>query len=141
MEVAFKYGRLMSHANRRNVDAEATLIGPFMVIASLLAYLAASGALFTDFPFKVVWSAFVGFSVLGTTLSLLFSGLALVYFSRPKRLRNVLWLPFVYCYWCLQGFISLYAALLIAFRRPKVWLKTEKTGFVTSSESVLKREN
>ncbi|MEM3641368.1 MAG: glycosyltransferase family 2 protein, partial [Candidatus Bathyarchaeia archaeon] len=35
MEVALKYGKLMVKPNRRNVDAEATLLGPFILISSL----------------------------------------------------------------------------------------------------------
>ena len=40
MQVALKYGRLMTKLNRINFDAETTLFGPFMLIASLIPYLA-----------------------------------------------------------------------------------------------------
>src|SRR4030066_293440 len=55
MEVAFKYGRLMSKLSRKRLDAEATLFGPFVLVASLLSYLVASGAFFVAFPFDVLW--------------------------------------------------------------------------------------
>jgi cellulose synthase/poly-beta-1,6-N-acetylglucosamine synthase-like glycosyltransferase len=140
MEVAFKYGKLIAKLNRKNLDVEATLFGPFIVIASLLSYLVASGAFFTAFPFDILWRAFMYFSVLTTTLMIFVCGFALIYVSRPKRLRSLLWLPFVYSYWCLQAFISLYAALLILFRRPKRWLRTEKKGVVANSDFVLETE-
>jgi cellulose synthase/poly-beta-1,6-N-acetylglucosamine synthase-like glycosyltransferase len=133
MEVAVKYGRLMARVNRKNLDAEATLFGPFILVASLLSYLVASGAFFAAFPFDVLWRAFVYFSILTTTLTLLVCGFALIYVSKPKKVRNLLWLPFVFSYWCLQAFIALYAALLILLRRPKIWLKTEKKGVVVNS--------
>jgi cellulose synthase/poly-beta-1,6-N-acetylglucosamine synthase-like glycosyltransferase len=140
MEVAFKYGKLMAKLSRKNLDAEATLFGPFILIASLLSYLVASGAFFAAFPFDILWQAFMYFSTLTTTLMILVCGFALIYVSKPKRLRSLLWLPFVYSYWCLQAFISLYAALLILLRRPKRWLKTEKKGVIADSAFVLEKE-
>ena len=139
MEVAFKYGRLMTHPNRRTLDAEATLLGPFVLMASLLSYLAGSGVFFAAFPFNVVWGVFMTISTIGTTVMLLLCGLALIYLSKPKRVSNLLWLPFVFGYWCLQGFIALYAALLILLRRPKKWLKTEKSGAISNSRFVYTR--
>jgi cellulose synthase/poly-beta-1,6-N-acetylglucosamine synthase-like glycosyltransferase len=140
MEVAFKYSKLMAKPSRKNLDAEATLFGPFILIASLLSYFVASGAFFATFPFNILWQAFMEFSALTTTLTIFLCGFALIYVSKPKRLRSLLWLPFVYSYWCLQAFISLYAALLILLRRPKRWLKTEKNGVVADSAFVLEEE-
>jgi cellulose synthase/poly-beta-1,6-N-acetylglucosamine synthase-like glycosyltransferase len=140
MEVAFKYSKLMTKPNRKNLDAEATLLGPFILIASLLSYVVGSGAFFATFPFDVLWRVFMEFSALTTTFLVLLCGFALIYVSKPKRLRSLLWLPFVYSYWCLQAFISLYAALLILLRRPKRWLKTEKKGVIADSAFVLEKE-
>jgi cellulose synthase/poly-beta-1,6-N-acetylglucosamine synthase-like glycosyltransferase len=133
MEVALRYGKLMAKLNRINFDAETTLFGPFVLIASLLSYVAASGVVVANFPFSVAWIAFVSFSTLTTTLTLLLCGFALVYVSKPRRLGNLLWLPFVFGYWTLQAFIALYAAFLILFRRPRKWVRTEKKGVVSST--------
>jgi cellulose synthase/poly-beta-1,6-N-acetylglucosamine synthase-like glycosyltransferase len=133
MEVAFKYGRLMSKPSRKRLDAEATLFGPFIIIASLLSYLTASGAFFLAFPFDVLWRGLLAFSVFTTTLSLFVCGIALIFVSQPKRFRNLLWLPFIFSYWILQSFIAMYAVLLILLRKPQRWLKTEKHGVVTGS--------
>jgi cellulose synthase/poly-beta-1,6-N-acetylglucosamine synthase-like glycosyltransferase len=140
MEVAFKYSKLMAKPSRKNLDAEATLFGPFILIASLLSYLVASGTFFATFPFNILWQTFMEFSALTTTLTIFLCGFALIYVSKPKRLRSLLWLPFVYSYWCLQAFISLYAALLILLRRPKRWLKTEKKGVIADSAFVLEEQ-
>ena len=75
------------------------------------------------------------FAALTTSITLLVFGLALAYATRPIKIKNVLWLPFIYFYWSLQAFIAFYAMLLIALRRPRKWMKTEKTG-VVSSESM-----
>jgi cellulose synthase/poly-beta-1,6-N-acetylglucosamine synthase-like glycosyltransferase len=133
MEVAFKYGRLMARPSRKNFDVEATLFGPFILIASLIPYLAVFWAFFTLLPFGVLWSIVVQFAALTTALTLLVCGLALIYVTKPRRIKNLLWLPFVYLYWSLQAFIALYAALLILFRRPRKWGKTSKTGVMTAN--------
>ena len=140
MEVAFKYGKLMTKPSRKNLDAEATLFAPFILIASLLSYLVTSGAFFAAFPFDILWRAFMVFSALTTTSLVLVCGFALIYVSKPKKLKSLLWLPFVYSYWCLQAFISLYAALLMLLRRPKRWSKTEKKGIVANPDFVLETE-
>jgi cellulose synthase/poly-beta-1,6-N-acetylglucosamine synthase-like glycosyltransferase len=128
MEVAFKYGRLMSRPSRKNFDAETTLLGPFILIASLVPYSAMFWAFFTALPFDVLWRIAVQFATLTTTLTMLLCGLALVYITKPRRIKNILWLPFIYLYWSLQAFIALYAALLIALRMPRQWTKTNKKG-------------
>jgi cellulose synthase/poly-beta-1,6-N-acetylglucosamine synthase-like glycosyltransferase len=128
MEVAFKYGRLMARPSMKNFDVETTLFGPFIMIASLVPYTAMFWAFFTVLPFDVLWRIAVQFAALTTALTLLLCGLALVYVTKPRRIKNVLWLPFIYFYWSLQAFIALYAALLIFFRRPRRWTKTDKKG-------------
>ena len=128
MEVAFKYGRLLKSPCRKTFDAEVTLYGPFILVASLLSYLIGSGAFFATYPYTVVWSVFTVFSLFAMTFVLVLCGASLIFVSRPFRLRNLFWLPFVFGYWCVQSFIAMYAALLIAFRRPGRWVKTDKSG-------------
>ena len=140
MEVAFKYGRLMSNPCKRNLDAELTLCAPFIVIASLFSYFAASGALFVVFPFNFIWRVLSLFSLISTCLMFLLAGSALFYVSKPKSVKNLLWLPFIFGYCCLQAFIALYAAVLILLRRPKVWLKTEKSARVANPSFILVQE-
>ena len=130
MEVAFKYGRLMARPSRRSLDAEATLLGPFMLIASLATYFGAFFTVFAPFSLNFLLRFAMQFTAVGATLTLLLCGLALVYSSRPRRASSVLWVPFIYFYWSLQAFIALYAVVLIVLRRPRRWLKTEKTGAV-----------
>jgi cellulose synthase/poly-beta-1,6-N-acetylglucosamine synthase-like glycosyltransferase len=130
MEVAFKYGRLMTKLNRIKFDTETTLFAPFILIASLAPYLAAFWAFSTFWSLDVVWRLVVQFGMLTTSLTMLLCGLALIYVSKPLKVRSLLWLPFVYCYWSLQAFIALYAMFLIALRRPRQWSKTDKVGMI-----------
>jgi len=130
MEVAFKYGRLMKKLNRLNFDAETTLFAPFILIASLSPYLAAFLAFSTFWSLDVIWPLVVQLGMLTTTLTVLLCGVALIYVSKPRKVRSILWLPFVYCYWSFQAFIALYAMLLIVLRRPRKWIKTDKNGLL-----------
>jgi cellulose synthase/poly-beta-1,6-N-acetylglucosamine synthase-like glycosyltransferase len=130
MEVAFKYGRLMTKLNRINFDAETTLFGPFILIASLAPYFGACWAFSTFWSLDVMWRLVVQFGMFTTSLTMLICGIALIYVSKPRKVRSILWLPFVYCYWSFQALIALYAMLLIVLRRPRVWTKTDKKGVV-----------
>lgn len=132
MEVAIKYGRLMARPTRISVDAEATLLGPFIMIASLATYLS---TFLVSVPPNSLWQIVLQSSAITTTLLVVLCGLALIYLCRPRRLRNLLWLPFVYGYWCLQAFIALYAGCLILLRRPRKWSRTDKSGFTSNLKS------
>jgi cellulose synthase/poly-beta-1,6-N-acetylglucosamine synthase-like glycosyltransferase len=141
MEVAFKYGRLMAKPSKITIDAEATLLGPFILIVSLATYLAAFLALFVPVPLGFFWNLVIQFSGTVTTLLMFLIGAALVCISRPRKSKNLLWLPFIYFYWSLQTFLALYAAALILLRRRRKWLKTDKKGIITSPEIVLESKH
>jgi cellulose synthase/poly-beta-1,6-N-acetylglucosamine synthase-like glycosyltransferase len=134
MEVAFRYGKLMTKPSLKNFDAEATLFAPFVVMASVACYIVGSGIFFSEVPFNMLWNGFIYFSLVATTGTMLLAGLALVFVAKPKRASNLLWLPFVFGYWCLQGFLALYAAILMLLRRPKRWVRTEKSGAVADPQ-------
>ena len=133
MEVAFKYGKLMAKLSRKSIDAEATFFGPFILIMSLLAYLAAFSAFFVPVPLGLLWQILMQFTAVITTVTLFVCGLALIYASKPKKVTNLLWLPFLYFYWSSQAFIALYAVLLILLHRRRKWLKTEKKGTIKNA--------
>lgn len=136
MEVALKYGRLMTKFSRKSFDAETTLFGPLILIISLVTYLAGFSAFFSAIQFDVLWDTMVRLMTITSTLTILLCGLALVYVSKPRRAANLLWLPFVYFYWSLQAFIAFYAMLLILLRRSRAWSKTEKRGVVNNKNTL-----
>jgi len=136
MEVAFKYGRLMARPCRKNIDTEVTLLAPFVLIVSLVTYLSAFYTFFAPFPLGFLWQVAMQFTGVVATLTLLLCGLALVYASKPRKVSSLFWLPFIYFYLSLQAFIALYALLLILLRRPRRWVKTEKTGSISTSTSI-----
>lgn len=130
MEVALKYGRLMAKPNKKSIDAEATLFGPVILIASLTAYMIGLTTLFSAFQSNALWGILIQLMTIASTLSVLVCGLALIYVSKPRRVANLLWFPFVYFYWTLQALIAFYTVFLILLRRPRKWVKTEKTGTI-----------
>jgi cellulose synthase/poly-beta-1,6-N-acetylglucosamine synthase-like glycosyltransferase len=127
MEVAFKYGRLMGKLNKKHFDAETTFFAPFLLIASLLPYL---GVLlkFASSPLNMWWSILISMAMLSTALSLTACGFALIIATKPRKIRSLLWLPFIYFYWSFQSLIALYALMLIIFKRPRQWAKTDKSS-------------
>jgi cellulose synthase/poly-beta-1,6-N-acetylglucosamine synthase-like glycosyltransferase len=141
MEVALKYGRLMAKLNRVNFDAETTLFAPFLLVASLLPYLVSVWAIFEIPIFNILWALAVPLATLTTALSLLVCGIALVYVTKPRKPKSLLWLPFIYFYWSFQSLIALYALLLIIFRRPRHWSKTERHGAAANSTMAQNMKN
>ena len=131
MEVAIMYGRFLKRMEKRSIDAEVTLIGPYMMTLFLTNYL--TSMLISIFPVQPdsIFLAMSKITLILTTITLLIAGIALMYVTKPVRVKNLLWLPFIYAYWSLQCILTTYALLQVVLRRPKRWLKTPKTGRCT----------
>jgi hypothetical protein len=63
-------------------------------------------------------------------------GFVLIWASKPRKAKSVLWLPFIYFYWTFQAIVASYAVGLILLRRPRKWVKTEKSGTVKTQLSI-----
>jgi cellulose synthase/poly-beta-1,6-N-acetylglucosamine synthase-like glycosyltransferase len=137
MEIALKHGKLMTKPNKKNIDVEMTLFGPFILITSFVTYLLSFYALFVPLAPDFLWQATMQFTMIVTTSTLFVCGLALIYVSKLKKLTDVLWFPFIYFYWSLQTFMAIYSLLLILLRRPREWVKTEKTGNLKNPALIL----
>jgi cellulose synthase/poly-beta-1,6-N-acetylglucosamine synthase-like glycosyltransferase len=132
METALKYGRLLDNLNRRTIDAEISLFGPFMMVISLVSYV--NWLLLTlTISDKGPILNFTGIVLLLTAVSLVTIGIALTAVEKPLKLRNILWVPSIYIYWLIQMCIAVWAFFKLLFRRKRVWTKTEKKGFTTVS--------
>jgi len=132
METALKYGRLLDTLNKRTIDAEISLAGPFMMVISLLSYINwFFVALFLSKSTPIL--SLTGVIIVLTAVSLISLGAALTASQRPIKFRNLLWIPSIYIYWLLQIFIAGWAFLKLVFRRKRVWSKTAKKGFITTN--------
>ncbi len=134
METGLKYGRLLNTINRRTVDAEISMAGPFIMVVSLLSYINwFFAAIFFSQSNPVI--NFTGLVIALTAVSIFSIGIALAASEKPIRLRNILWIPFIYVYWLIQMFIAGWAFLKLVFRRKRVWTKTVKQGYIASGEA------
>jgi len=132
METFIKYSKLLRKPSKLKVDAEISLFGPFILNMCLIVYLSPIINLFNFNHFlKTVASTLTFLITLLTIMLLLISGLALYFALSPKKLRNIVWVAIIFLYWFLQLFIAFWALLLILTNRPKVWVKTEKSGNIT----------
>ena len=134
METALKYGRLLDTINKRTVDAEISMGGPFMMVVSLLSYL--------NWFFIAVFLSqsnpiidFTGLVIALTAISLFSIGIALTASEKPIKLRNIAWIPFIYVYWLIQMFIAAWAFIMLVFRRKRVWTKTVKKGTMVPNKN------
>ena len=135
MEVAIKYGRLLRKFRRKTIDAEITLIGPYIQVFILMNYLLWIYILLFHVDLNPIIINLTSATAFLTTLTLFIAGVALTYITKPRRIRNILWLPFLQVYWFLECCLTFYALLQVIFKCPSRWVKTEKTGECTE-ESV-----
>lgn len=132
MEVAIKYGRFLKKLEKKSLDAEITLMGPYVLTLFLLSYLLSIYVSIFTIQLDPFFSTMTKMTLLLTTATLVIAGIALMYATKPIRVTNLLWLPFIYLYWSLQSILTAYAFLQILFRRPRRWVKTVKTGKYTT---------
>ena len=132
METALKYGRLLNTINRKTVDAEISLGGPFMMVVSLASYI--------NWLFVMIFLSqtnpiinFTGLVIVLTAVSLVTLGFGLTAAEKPIKLRNLLWVPSIYLYWLVQITIAGWAFVKLITRRKRVWDKTVKKGFITTN--------
>lgn len=131
METALKYGRLLDNINKRTVDAEISLAGPFMMVVSLLSYINwFFVAIFLSQSTPII--NFTGLVIALTAVSTVSIGVALISSEKPIKPQNILWIPSIYAYWLIQMFIAGFAFLKLVFRRKRDWTKTAKTGSAVS---------
>jgi cellulose synthase/poly-beta-1,6-N-acetylglucosamine synthase-like glycosyltransferase len=134
LEVSLKYGRLTKRLNRKSLDAEVFFLGPFIMLLVALTYVFGLFTIFQPYHFGMFTKLLIQSLSFMSLLTLLIVGVGLAYSSKPRKVSNVLWVPFLYLYWSAQVFIASYVFLQIIFRRPREWKKTAHTGTITSKE-------
>ncbi len=140
MEVGFKYGKLLKNLNKMSFDAEVTLVGPFVFIFCLIGYLISLLSLVFPLQPNVLSLFLANLTSILTVVLLSAAGVVMIYGKKPRNIRNILWVPFVFFYWFIQNFIASYALLQILLRRPRCWLRTEKKGVIANSTFALEKE-
>ena len=136
MEVSLRYGRLLKRPRKESVDAEVTLAGPFVLISCLVGYVATVSSFFVPLNPDFAFFLLANVTTLFTFLLLALAGVAMIFVEKPRKVSNIVWLPFIYCYWFIQNFVASYALLQILLRRPRKWEKTAKTGNTSNFEII-----
>ena len=132
MEVALRYGKLVTRPNRKNVDIEFTLAGSYIFPLCLLGLMIVlHGFLFPVQPDPISQIAANAASLL-TVVLLLTIGIVLAYVTNLQKRTNLRWLPVIYLYWIMETIIATYALTQVLLKRPRKWEKTAKTGVITS---------
>lgn len=135
MEAAFKYGKLLEHHSRKAMDAEVSLFGPFFMLVCLLSYVNWGLSIFLA-PDNSIFPVSATFVAALSGLTIFSIGLGMVFTNKPVKLRNALWVPFIFAYWFLQMLIAGWAFLKILSRRRRVWGKTNKRGVMTNGHTL-----
>jgi cellulose synthase/poly-beta-1,6-N-acetylglucosamine synthase-like glycosyltransferase len=127
-----EYGGLLTRPNRVSFDAEVTLFGPMVLMICLASYITSLfGVLYPmSFPGQLSIILAEATSVL-SVFTVAICGTALVFHTKPRRLRNLAWVPAVLLYWFFQTFLATKAVLLFLLGRPRNWTNTAKSGTVT----------
>lgn len=134
IENMIRFGRLLKKpASMVRLDAEIQLFGTLVAALCVLNYFMVAWSFSVPSGQLLVWAMQV--TSVGMLFTLALVGFSLVVVSKPLRITNLLWLPFIYVYWTLQSFIALNAVFLIVFRRPSNWSKTARSGVVTSEQA------
>ena len=131
LDVGLRYGRLMKLRSRRSFDAEVFFFGPLVLAFSAVGNLFGVYSLFTSTSSVVLPTVVMQLASLLMWVTLFLAGTVLVYATKPRKIGNLKWLPFIYVYWSLQVFVALYALWQTVLRRPRKWHKTVRSGVVT----------
>ncbi|MER3602139.1 MAG: hypothetical protein C4339_05410 [Nitrososphaerota archaeon] len=127
-EVAIRYGRLLRRPSLKRLDAELATIYPILMALTFITYtLVALSYLLPGLTPPSPLNPLLGFTLF-TLLGILPIGLVLVFALKPRSLKNLIWIPFIYGYWILLTAIANVALLHILLRRPKRWYRTAKLG-------------
>lgn len=140
MEVALRYGKLITKLDRRSIDAEITLAGPYMLALCLIGYFMAIYTFFIPIQPDLIFTIMAQLISLLTVISLLLIGIAITYVAKPRKMVNLLSLPFIYVYWSAQTFMASYALVQIILKRPKKWTKTLRTGAATDALKIMDKQ-
>jgi len=133
MEVALRYGKLITKLDRRSIDAEVTLVGPYMLALCLIGHFMGISTFFVPIRPDPILTIMAQLLSVLSVITLLIMGTALVYVAKPRKMTNLLCLPFIYVYWCAQAFMASYALIQIILKRPRKWTKTVRTGATTKA--------
>lgn len=132
MEVALRYGKLVTKPNRKNVDIELTLAGSYIFPLCLFGLMIVLYGFLVSVQLDPISQVIANVATLLILVLFVTTGIILVYVTNLQKRTNLMWLPFIYLYWVMETFIATFALTQIILKRPRKWKKTIKTGVNSS---------
>lgn len=132
MEAFLRYGRLLKKPSVQRLDAEVTLMGPYIITLCFFSYLLCFLSFFSPKTFSPdIYGSTL--AIILMVISLISLGITLIFTTRPIRLWNITWIPLILVYWFLENIIATIAFTQILLRTPRIWNKTIKSGKISSN--------
>jgi len=125
MEAWLKHWRQLVGTNKKLIDAQLTLFGPFFCVPILLGYMMGVYNFISPDQLDILPNIVGQSMMLLTIATILLTGIALAHAVKPRKTTDLLWVfPFVYIYGGVQAFIALRALIQTLLKRPRLWTKT-----------------
>lgn len=131
MEVALKYGKLVTKPNRKNIDIELTLAGSYIFPLCLFGLMIFLYGFLVPVQLDPISQVIAKVASLLTLILFSITGIILIYITNLQKAINLRLFPLIYLYWVVESFIATYALIQTLLRRPRKWDKTIKTGAIS----------
>jgi len=114
------------------IDAEVVLLGPYMLSLSFISYIIGAIIILFKIPLNTNILFLLNIALSLFLLILFLLGLSLMIIIKPRKIKNIKWLPFIYIYWVLQSILATFSLIKLILRIPEKWNKTDRTGIITN---------
>jgi cellulose synthase/poly-beta-1,6-N-acetylglucosamine synthase-like glycosyltransferase len=115
-----------------SIDAEIVLLGPYMLSLSFISYIIGATIILFKLPLNTSILFLLNIALSLFLLILFLLGISLIVIIKPRKIKNIKWLPFIYIYWFLQSILATFSLIKLILRIPEKWNKTDKTGIITN---------
>jgi cellulose synthase/poly-beta-1,6-N-acetylglucosamine synthase-like glycosyltransferase len=131
MEVALRYGKLVTKPNRKNIDIELTLAGSYIFPLCLFGLMIFLYGFLVPVQLTPIPQVIAKVASLLTLILFSITGIILIYITNLQKTINLRLFPLIYLYWIVESFVATYALIQILLKRPRKWDKTIKTGAIS----------
>ncbi|MEM2929048.1 MAG: glycosyltransferase family 2 protein [Nitrososphaerota archaeon] len=139
MELFLKNISFLKSFEKSKIDAEMLLSGPYMLSISFFSYIIGAIIFLFKIPLNNILLFLLNIALSLLLLILFILGISLILFIKPRKIKNIKWLPFIYAYWILQSFFATFSLIKLILRRKEGWNKTDRSGAITN-KSILENE-
>jgi cellulose synthase/poly-beta-1,6-N-acetylglucosamine synthase-like glycosyltransferase len=132
MDLFLKNLSFFKSLKKYKIDAEVVLLGPYMLSLSFISYMIGAIIILFKIPLNANILFLLNMVLFLFLLILFLLGISLIVIIKPRKIKNIKWLPFIYIYWFLQSILATTSLIKLILRRKERWNKTDKTGVITN---------